>query len=132
MLFVLATTACETAPPPPGSGAAVPPATDPDPDLERPPGGTAPPQPAPDRLTGLDRDDVMRLLGPADFARRDGPTEMLQYRGASCILDLFLYPGPPAGSLRVEHMETRDREMRPVPNDDCLRSLRRTRKREAG
>jgi hypothetical protein len=62
------------------------------------------------QLTSLDNlsaPELLARLGPPDFTRRDPPAELWQYRGATCVLDLFLYPD--AGTLKVSHTQTRGR-----------------------
>ncbi|CCQ72228.1 hypothetical protein [Magnetospira sp. QH-2] len=47
-------------------------------------------------------------LGPPDFVRHDPPAELWQYRGESCVLDLFLYKEGKTAVVR--HVETRPRD----------------------
>ncbi|WP_189049877.1 hypothetical protein [Aliidongia dinghuensis] len=63
-----------------------------------------------------DRQLVQRL-GTPDFTRRDPPAEIWQYRSASCVLDVFLYPGD--GGLKVAHATTRDRIKLGTPDNGC-------------
>lgn len=86
----------------------------------------------PDDLSGLARTELAALLGEADFDRRDGPAEMLQYRNGNCILDVFLYRESANEAFRVAHVEARNLKMQSVPGEDCLRSLRETRQNSAG
>ena len=58
-------------------------------------------------LRNLSASAVLARLGPPDFTRQDPPAEFWQYRGATCVLDLFLYPD--AGTLKVNHTQTRGR-----------------------
>jgi hypothetical protein len=58
-----------------------------------------------DRLTGA---ELRARFGPPDFTRRDAPAEIWQYRGAACVLDVFLYPE--GGELKVAHAFTRARQ----------------------
>lgn len=60
---------------------------------------------------------LMQRLGAPDFTRRDPPAEIWQYRSASCVLDVFLYPE--AGGLKVAHATTRDRAKLGTPDDGC-------------
>ena len=90
-----------------------------------------PPPPLPDvraaELVGYDRARLTALLGPPDFARRDAPAELLQYRDATCVLDLFLYPPSDAAPERVTHVEARDRDAGAAKADDCLMAVMRAR-----
>lgn len=83
------------------------------------------------RMIGLDGDQVGQLLGPADFKRADGPAEMLQYRGAGCVLDVYLYRGGNDGDFRVTYVEARDRQLARVPPQTCIGSVIRA-KRSGG
>ncbi len=84
-----------------------------------------------DQLSGLDRGELTALLGAADFDRRDGPAEILQYRNGICTLDIFLYRESANGAFRVAHVEARNLDMQNVPGDECLQSLRETRRNRA-
>lgn len=75
--------------------------------------------PAPDRvpnlppaqiasLESLSAPEVIARLGRPDFTRHDAPAELWQYRGASCVLDLFLYPD--GQDLKVVHAQSRNRQ----------------------
>ena len=61
----------------------------------------------PDRVLGLDRQAVEKLLGEPDFVRRENPMELWRYRHDGCAVVLFLYAEEPAGRgpLRVRHIE---------------------------
>ena len=86
----------------------------------------------PDQLSGLAHAELTALLGGADFDRRDGPAEILQYRNGTCILDVFLYRESAKEAFRVAHVEARNLDLEEVPGEDCLRSLRETRQNRAG
>ncbi|MGE4220389.1 MAG: hypothetical protein AB7G39_13160 [Alphaproteobacteria bacterium] len=79
---------------------------------------------APDSLVGQTADDVNAKLGQPSFARRDGPSSIWQYRGAGCVLDLFLYQAQAGAAPVVDHAE-----LRPLPADGprpdpaCLQAL---------
>jgi hypothetical protein len=85
-----------------------------------------------DQLSGLARAELTALLGAADFDRRDGPAEILQYRHGTCVLDVFLYRDSANVPFRVAYVEARGPDMRKVAGDDCLRSLRVARQNRAG
>ena len=54
-------------------------------------------------------DQVIGLLGPPQFKRRDNPAENWQYRNKACALGLFLYRVGNSAGFRVRHFETRMR-----------------------
>lgn len=78
-------------------------------------------------LVGLSRDALGARLGQAGFVRRDGPAEVWRYRGATCLLDVFVYRETD-GAQRVTHVDARTLEGRPAPADPCLDSLERERR----
>ena len=65
--------------------------------------------PALSTLAGMTPDQVIGLLGPPRFKRRDNPAEIWQYRNKACALDLFLYRVENGAGFRVRHFETRMR-----------------------
>ncbi len=77
------------------------------------------------RLLGLEASEVTGMLGPADFRRADGPAEILQYRGGTCVLDLYLYRDDATGQFRVKYIEARDRSFASIAPDVCLGSVAR-------
>jgi hypothetical protein len=62
-------------------------------------------------------EELKALLGEPDFTRRDPPAEIWQYRSATCVLDLFLYPE--GSALKVMHASTRDRVLDAAPGQGC-------------
>lgn len=61
------------------------------------------------QLRGLSAAELVARFGEPDFRRAEPPAELWQYRGADCVLDLFLYDQ--AGSERVVYSEARDRSL---------------------
>ena len=115
----------DAAPVPTAAGAA----PTPQPAPEAPETAALPPQPAidddPARLMGLDRAGLAKLLGDPELLRREPPAEIWQYRGASCVFDVFLYEQ--AGRQRVTYLEARDSAARRVGARGCLNELLRAR-----
>ncbi|MGH6988492.1 MAG: hypothetical protein ACREFD_12210 [Stellaceae bacterium] len=83
------------------------------------PVGAAKPRPTPaapakftlpslDEFNDMSAPDVVAALGPPDFRRVEPPAEVWQYRGAECVIDLFLYRI--RGELRVENEDSRNRD----------------------
>ena len=103
----------------PGPSAAVPPA----PTLLSPVSAVSMPANLgrPDRLVGLPPLEVTALLGEPGFLRRDGPSELWQYRGETCVLDIFLHKD--ANGARVTHVEMRGRSVARADVDGCWRTL---------
>lgn len=73
------------------------------------------------QLNGLGEAELRHLLGEPDFRRHETPAEIWQYRGADCVLDLFLYRS--AGRYRVAYAETHDRGVISVSQSSCYAGL---------
>jgi len=69
------------------------------------------------KLTGLSAAEVVALFGEPDFRRAEPPAELWQYRGADCVLDLFIYRD--AGGAHVRHSEARDRSLVKAGTGSC-------------
>ncbi len=62
----------------------------------------------PENLVGFDRIRLQRVIGSPSLRRREGPAEVWQYQGESCVMDVFLYPGEDDQSLpQVTYVELR-------------------------
>ncbi|MBT6242416.1 MAG: hypothetical protein HOI46_10355 [Rhodospirillaceae bacterium] len=61
----------------------------------------------PSDLFGLDEAGIAALLGPPHYARNEPPARVLQYAGLTCVLDLFLYPEGPDGTMATVYFEMR-------------------------
>ncbi len=79
----------------------------------------------PARVLGLSPDKLTEMLGRPDLTRREPPAEIWQYRGETCVFDVFLYEE--AGSARVTYLEARDESAHPVAERNCLNQLLRAR-----
>lgn len=79
----------------------------------------------PARVLGLDPDTLTEMLGRPDLTRREPPAEIWQYRGETCVFDVFLYEE--AGAARVTYLEARDESAHPVAERNCLNQLLRAR-----
>ncbi|MEE8214190.1 MAG: hypothetical protein V3R79_06360 [Alphaproteobacteria bacterium] len=74
-------------------------------------------------LAGMTPDQVIGLLGPPRFKRRDNPAEIWQYRNKACALDLFLYRDGTGAAYRVRHFETRMRGREKITGKACFTGL---------
>lgn len=87
--------------------AALPPARD-------TPSRELPPEPPKlEELRGLNAAQLTQLLGKPTLLRDEATAQMWQYRGETCVLHLFLYPGPGGsggGEKRVQYVEARPRQ----------------------
>ena len=79
--------------------------------------------PPPSHLAGLYGDQVIGLLGPPGFKRKDDPAQIWQYRTKVCALDLFLYRAEDGSPYGVRHFEARSRGKETVSARDCFVGL---------
>jgi hypothetical protein len=88
-----------------------------------------PPVPAidddPARILGLGPEKLSEILGVPELTRREPPAEIWQYRGETCVFDVFLYEE--AGATRVTYLEARDHNAQRVAERNCLNQLLRAR-----
>lgn len=90
---------------------------------ETPPAPAVPQQPRePGALIGLAANELVTRFGAPALQIREGNSFKIQYRGARCVLDAFLYPSGGA-QLRVTHVETRTLSGGDTHQADCIRSL---------
>jgi len=80
----------------------------------------------PQQFMGLDGNSITLALGQPDLIRRDGPAEVLQFRGQACVLDLFMYPGDDQ-VLSVRHVELRGASLNVDAERSCLAEMIRQR-----
>ncbi len=78
-------------------------------------------------LMGMTREAIGARLGQAGFVRRDGPAEVLRFRGNTCLLDVFVYREAD-NTQRVTHVDARTLQGRPTLPDPCLDSLEKEKK----
>lgn len=93
---------------------------------ERP--GVAPRVPIPtaglERVMGQTEAGLTRLLGRPDAEFSEGTARKLQFAGAICVMDAYLYPDglrPPV----VTYLDTRQRDGSPIDRASCLAALTR-------
>jgi hypothetical protein len=103
------------------AGCATTPRTEPQPQPQ--PTVPQPPQVRSD-LLGLSSGDLVQRFGTPALQIREGPGLKLQVRGATCVLDAYLYP--PAngrGVERVTHVDARLRSGAPTDQLGCISAL---------
>jgi hypothetical protein len=77
-------------------------------------------------LLGATAPAVVRALGQPELRRRDGDAEAWLYRGATCLLDVVLYPDPAIGrEPRVAFAAARAAGLERVPEQACLSEITR-------
>ncbi len=99
------------------------------PEVAAPEIAVLPPEPVidddPARVLGLGPDQLTEILGRPELTRREPPAEIWQYRGESCVFDVFLYEE--AGRVQVTYLEARDESAERIAERDCLNQLLRAR-----
>lgn len=92
-----------------------------------PPQASAPPavQPSPHvaaEVLGFTAPEMIRRFGSPGFQVREGAGLKMQWRGAACVLDAYLYLGA-GGVERVTHVDTRLRSGADASQAACIAAL---------
>jgi hypothetical protein len=66
-----------------------------------------PPQVGQSPLQGLNVQELVAQFGKPALQVHEGSSMKLQFRGALCVLDAYLYPSSRDGQLRVTYVDTR-------------------------
>lgn len=75
-------------------------------------------------IIGLTADQLFQRFGTPALQVREGTSLKLQFRGAGCVLDAYLYPQAAANApYRVIYVDTRNRAMVDVDQASCVTSL---------
>ena len=83
--------------------------------------------PTPQRLIGMTSNELERLLGEPGFRRRDDPAEIWQYRGTTCLLDIFLYREK--DGIKVSYVDARGLTIVKVAGEECVLDILKTAKK---
>lgn len=79
---------------------------------------------SPSGVTGRDARALIAMFGRPQIDVQEGKGRKLQFAGAQCVLDVYLYPRG-RGELVATHLETRLRDGRAVDPASCIATLRR-------
>jgi hypothetical protein len=63
------------------------------------------------------------LFGKADLDVREGTARKLQFAGAACVLDAYLYPAAGGGEPIVTHVDARLPDGRDMDRASCVAAL---------
>ena len=74
-------------------------------------------------LLSLDPVAVVDAMGVPDFVRRDGPAQVLQYTGKTCVLDIVFYEESAGAGYMAKSIFARDTNGGAVNKDQCLSSF---------
>jgi hypothetical protein len=76
-------------------------------------------------LFGRTADGLVSLLGEPALDVREGSARKLQFPGATCVLDTYLYPPRERAEPVVSHIDARLPDGRDTDREACIASLRR-------
>lgn len=82
----------------------------------------------PERIKGLDDQQLAGLFGAPQLDRKDGPARVLRYKSDACTLFVTLYQRG-GQSWRAEFADAYDTYLRPLPPDQCAGSVAAQRQR---
>jgi predicted small lipoprotein YifL len=89
----------------------------------------APPPPATStpafQAIGSDARTLIAQFGTPAIDQREGPARKLQFRGAACVLDAYLYPPANGGAPRVTWIDTRNSQGNDMDRAACITALTR-------
>jgi len=77
-----------------------------------------------DRVVGRDAAALISLFGQPDADVREGNGRKLQFTGAACVLDAYLYPKG-AGMPVVTYIDSRQPDGSPIDRASCVAALTR-------
>jgi hypothetical protein len=92
--------------------------------------GMAPPS-SPMREAGLGKvvgrtaAQLTQLFGPADLDAREGRARRLQFTGAACVLDAYLYPPEKGGEPVASYLDARTPQGADMDRASCVAALSR-------
>jgi hypothetical protein len=78
-------------------------------------------------LAGLTAQELVGRFGTPALQIREGNSLKLQFRGARCVMDTYLYPSGGSGTLKVTHVDTRLPSGGDMDQAACIFSLRNSR-----
>ena len=75
-------------------------------------------------LNGMTANELVEHFGRPRLQIQEGESTKLQFDGASCVLDFYLYPAP-GGSPRVSHIDARNAQGGDVSAQSCVHEIER-------
>jgi len=77
------------------------------------------------RVLGRTAPQLIQLFGPADLDAREGKARRLQFVGAVCILDAYLYPPEKGGEPEASYVDARTQQGEDMDRASCVSALSR-------
>ena len=91
--------------------------------------GMAPPQPMKEaglgKVVGRTAAQLVQLFGTADLDAREGRARRLQFVGAACVLDAYLYPPSNGGEPVTDYVDARTPQGDDMDRASCVAALSR-------
>ena len=79
-------------------------------------------------VIGADQSELARQFGPARLDVWEGDARKLQFTGAACVLDVYLYPAARASEPRATYVDARrPSDGQDVDRASCVAALRQRR-----
>ena len=77
-------------------------------------------------VIGANPDELARRFGPARLDVWEGDARKLQFTGAACVLDIYLYPPAPGAPLEATYVDARRAsDGQDVDRASCVSALKR-------
>jgi hypothetical protein len=77
------------------------------------------------RVIGRTAPQLVQLFGPADLDAREGKAHRLQFTGAACVLDAYLYPPKDGGEPEASYVDARTLQGEDMDRASCVAALSR-------
>lgn len=77
-------------------------------------------------VIGMTEAELSHQFGPPRLDVVEGDARKLQYAGAACVMDIYLYPAKAGGAPRATYVETRRAtDAQEVDRTACIAALRK-------
>lgn len=77
------------------------------------------------KVVGRTAAQLVQLFGPADLDAREGRARRLQFVGAACVLDAYLYPPAHGGEPVADYVDARTPQGEDMDRASCVSALSR-------
>jgi hypothetical protein len=77
------------------------------------------------RVLGRSAAQLIQLFGPADLDAHEGNARRLQFAGAACVLDVYLYPPDKGGKPEASYVDARTPHGEDIDRASCIAALSR-------
>jgi hypothetical protein len=77
------------------------------------------------RVLGRTAPQLVQLFGPADLDAHEGRARRLQFTGAACVLDAYLYPSEKGGEPEASYVDARTPQGEDMDRASCVSALSR-------